>query len=691
MTDILHYYLDLLRNENEDRFGFHNVLNVMKQSRGGYVLNESFDGIDLRNEPLVGIHFSDDDGKNASSFRGCNVNMSCFLSGHSAPIESMEFIDDNTLVSRSANEVITWDIWSGVPIETKVVIPKEEQKPKLIEDQESNKKNKELTRLLFEITQKNDYIPYTLFFVENRVFIAYIPARKETDNAKYFLCDTKTRKLYPCSSGLCKLKNGDSKYVYLNDRNELILYDLSNIESMPISLNIFLPRENHNLCLHTIGNSQCLLATNTDLLNLDLHKNQFINYIVNILDRKIILEISEIIEEPIFLSELDSILILYRNHAELRKTNGVLIMEFPEIKREGILFPKLEPWIKASVSKNKEYIALANYNGGIDICSIISGKKLKNFGETSYSSVTRAIISNDRLLAIVCSDVFSKNCNLIWSIKNNHIIRYAQKEPYEFNACSFSFDSHILAICHDKVNCLKFIYMNDFKTTTSVNLSMGLLQYRADYYRMIGWDYAKNMFLIASTKGMLYAYNSNGKLVYSINLIEKLKVKLSDIKIKFSNKLKYLVITNCELLKPDLHYPHYFQSIIVFNCKTNKTKMMEHNCIYPLDVSDDGKYVTVVTDVDFDKAIIKTQVLDMHEKTIFSEKTIEKDYILLNYLRKQEYTSSGWTIKVPSSPDNSTEALIYLVPNLYIGGCDFRGSTFDDETKEIIRQYNGIV
>lgn len=93
------------------------MLSVMKQSRNGYILNKCFDGIDLRNEALADIHFSDEYGKSASSFRGCKVSRSCFLSGHSAPIENMEFIDDNAQGSGSANEVITWDIKSGVLVE----------------------------------------------------------------------------------------------------------------------------------------------------------------------------------------------------------------------------------------------------------------------------------------------------------------------------------------------------------------------------------------------------------------------------------------------------------------------------------------------------------------------------------------------------------------------------------------------
>lgn len=709
MSDILHYYLDLLRGENDDRFGLHNVLSVMKQSRNSNILNECFDGIDLRNEPLADIHFSDEDGKNASSFRSCKVSRSCFLSGHSAPVESMEFIDDNTLVSKSANEVITWDVFSGVPIKTEIINYKASYDENLrmlykaissnsgrsLNDNEKKTKHIKI-RISKKKWPKEEFIPvYSL--IKNRLVVL----KTLHNSPKHtIICDLKTKQAFPCYTSPNEILQVGSRFVFFDDKR-LWVYDYECEKTTPTPLDILLPQSEQdqrafsNTCvsLAHIENSDCI---SIDISYRSPNKTEEKYYITNINNMKTILESKDKFFTPVYIPELDGIFVLYPDRAELRSVlNEEPIIVFPKTyEYRKIIISNL--LIRNAVSKNKEYIAVTNFDTAIQILSLKKGTLEKVLGGNTSSYYST--LSSDRKYAVFHSTLYSKHNHFLWNISGNTFIRYIDNRSYSSD-CSFSKGNNYIVFHEDEARYTELI---DLNSNESIHIS---LDYDKNHFTgKIAWDYSSD-FLFWETGSNLFVYN-NGEIFISFNWRELLNNDYHLLRVpKIADNNAYIAL-----------YASPFQiggitgdkrnMIAVIKLQTFHTITMNHDCLSILHVSDDGRYVTVVSDADFTKAIIKTEVLDMCEQIVCSEKTIENDYLLLNYLRQHVsdfkekqiisgwtvgFPSSGWTIKVPSSPDNSTEALIYLVPNLYIGGCDFRGSTFDDETKEIIRQYNGIV
>lgn len=695
MSDILHYYLDLLRDENNDNYGFHNILNTMKLSRHNKVCGEHFDGIDLKNEPLVSIDFSDD-GENASSFRGCKVDRSCFLSGHSAPIESMEFIDDNTLVSRSANEVITWDIQSGNPIKIEPYECDENAKYDDYYDYdkwyiEFRKKEEHLKELLDSFIETGQY-EINASSPDNRL-VSF------SNNHGDYIMDLKNGKIIDDSVTDNIVKVG--KYYIYYDRNkinkdinkinkDIIVYDSEKDDSKPFGLNMSTP---YNMRLSEIKNTNYLLVVESIPLqypyrNPDLEKILEYDYmlseksyIIDVKNRKIVLVFNEQIPIPTYIPELDCLLIKRETDiTELYSDiDNNLVVKFENVDRYNQ---------STAISKSKLFIAFSNSDFGIDIFSIKAGNHIRSCGgNTSYFI---GITSSDRT-RMICSpsDTFTHTC-LLWNIIDNKII---DKTNIKYTTLfSFSSDGSMILI-HDQSNNS----INSFDTKTGNSTFIihspdkfskfffsNFAKHMPDYYAFgsIWWSYSGNFFFlhIRHTDNLLI-YDNNG--VYHGSISDR---RFFDICI--SDNSTYVVY-----LEHD--------KVIILDRETNQTKVkvIEQKYICLLSVSDDGRYVTVVSEVDFDKAIIKTEVLDMHEKKVFNEEIIKKDYILLNYIRQFNleqqqqdiYKSNGWTITVPSSPDNRNFVTAYLVPYLHIKNCDFRDCVFDEETKEIIRQYLGMI
>ena len=713
MSDILHYYLDLLRGENNDNYGFHNILNTMKLSRHEKVFGECFDGLDLHNEPLVNIQFSDDDGKNASSFRGCKVSKSCFLSGHSAPIVSMEFIDDNTLVSTSRNEVITWDIQSGIPIEMMHLTGKKlpiyfdnhinmfGNKGKSMNTTEiMANRNIKIPNELVSCTTKKFRPIYALY--NDRLIIAksnpsysdYL-CNSYSDKACdcYYLCDLYTDKAFPCYTEPDKILQVGSKYVYYDDK-EFLVYDINNDGGLPVSLNILLPQK--VITKNKYGLLGVFLShiADTDYIIIEMPSKKNDSFssdliIVNISNQSILTKTIGNHYSPTFVWEIDDI------YSEIRFkepyiSGSQMFPRFNIIRKFdntwGIVLP-----IRCAVSKNKKYICMIGYDYSIRILSLYNGNLIKVLGgNVSFYS---AMVSNDRRLALFNSSSPMQHYNILWDIKRHQIKeRYYSRSSGMMKAI-FSPDGKNLIIhddiCINSDNTAKLIHIDN-----SEIISINLMHKQHNFSSEIFWDYSKQLFYYAE-KEYLNVYSFNAELVSLYNCKEIVEDEMYFItkSAKTSNNGLYLVFS----------IPMFIDSekakIAVVNTQMKHIEIMDHNCVSILDLSDNGRYVTVVSEVDFVNAIIKTVVLDVHEKTISPEEIIENDYVLLNYLKQfyigqddqYKYRSDGWTITVPSSPDDSTYITAYLVPNLYIKNCDFGGCIFDDETKEIIRQYNGIV
>ncbi len=690
MSDILHYYLDLLRGENNDNYGFHNILNTMKLSRHDKVFGECFDGIDLKKEPLVDIHFSDD-GENASSFRSCKVSKNCFLSGHSANIKSMEFIDDNRLYSRSANEAITWDLQSGNPIKVEHFDNKKEKYDfQYYYDKwrmEYCKKEKQIKESLDPFIEISKYKINTSSSDKRLVSFS--------NNHGDYIMDLKNGKIIGYSVIPGVIEKVGKYYIYFDGRKiekDIIVYD-SEIESSKSCLNRISPFE---MQLSKINNTNYLLVKeSTSLFNSHVLEKILIydpmlsqkSYIIDVENLKIVRDFNEEILATIYIPELDCLLIYYgMNNIELYSIKDFNLM----VKFENINIAIWESTAFA-VSNNKLFIALSNGDFGIDLFSIKTGKHLKSYG--GYTNLFWGIISYDRTKMLCLPDISYKHTCLLWNLVDNRIIDkinigYSHLHLFspdgknlllenELDASTNSFDT--------KTGSRNFIIRSSDKFY-KINNSKYYNHLPYFYvFNNILWSYSgKFFFLPIYRENEVLIYDDNGMYHGHINVTDP--SNLSDICI--SNNAAYIAY---------VEYDYYW--IKILNRETNQKKIIEQECVCLLNVSDDGSYMTLVSDVDFNKAIIKKAMLDVHEKIIISEEIIENDYVLLNYLKqfykeqvdKNEYRSDGWTITVPSSPDNSTYVTAYLVPNLYIKNCDFRGSIFDDETKEIIRQYNGIV
>lgn len=692
MSDILHYYLDLQKEPNCDRFGFHNILNVMKKSRRGYVLNECFDGIDLHNEPLTGIHFSDDGGKNASSFRGCKVSRSCFLSGHSAPIESMEFIDDNTLVSRSENEVITWDIWSGMPIEIGKVMSDERTTVSLGKSEDSAffkvdnisllalfLLSDNLEKKLKKIVKKD----YRIIGLSSDNRLVYLEKYYESfDN--HYLVDTNTENLFCIQISPESVLKIDSCYIFFNEiKKEIYGYDTQAINPKPFSLNLSFKDK---VSLKKIKHTNYVFAQfQYDNVLFKSQKDEYSSYIIDIEKRKIVLKFREKIDIPIFILEINCFLIKNNsNIIELYSKNNFKQIGKIEEKKSLLLSES-----SVKIHNNKDYIAISDHDFCINIYMISSGEKIKELG--GYTSAINAIISHDRKKALLCTNHLSNNPSLIWDTKDNHILgRFNNINKYDniyisFDSCTATIKSPI----NERI-CLIDLYTGVLKTS----LEYDCFDTRTG--NTICQDYNKIYEILDPFESSIKIYKINGEYEDSIDLpfygydliISQNKEKMTYIGLEYIDWI--------ETPYDDIP-PHEEKRVVTVDLKSKQTEIKNHNCICLLSVSDDGRYVTVVSYVIFVKAIVGTQVLDMHEKKVCSEEIIENDYILLNYLKQyfpeqqDKYASDGWKITIPSSPDNSTFVTAYLVPKLYIKNCDFGGCIFEDETKEIIRQYLGLI
>ena len=117
-NSILHYYVDLLRDRNQQETGtaLHNIIRSMRISRNSKVCGEDLSNLDFGRIPLNEIIFSCN-GTQPSNFDGCTFTEDNFRSGHSSIIFTVVLSDDNKyILSGDANgKAILWDMKDGLP------------------------------------------------------------------------------------------------------------------------------------------------------------------------------------------------------------------------------------------------------------------------------------------------------------------------------------------------------------------------------------------------------------------------------------------------------------------------------------------------------------------------------------------------------------------------------------------------
>lgn len=119
MTNILHYYVELIRGDTEfithNVYGsaLSNIIKTMCKSRNSKIYGENFDCIDFGNLILNNIYFSDN-GQSPSSFRKCRFTEWNVHGGLIGRLYHVEFSNDCKYLITISNDgkAIVWDIES---------------------------------------------------------------------------------------------------------------------------------------------------------------------------------------------------------------------------------------------------------------------------------------------------------------------------------------------------------------------------------------------------------------------------------------------------------------------------------------------------------------------------------------------------------------------------------------------------